>query len=109
MHLKNDQPRFKWVERPLPGPTEKKVWRMRAYVSCMGGYSSTPMSAEWFPRLNMWRAVERVEGKQKFGGQSVFRPHYRAEFPCEPELRDFALASCMEFLEAYYVLKNEGT
>lgn len=109
MHSKSDQPRFKWAEKALPGPTEKKVWRMRVYVSCMGRYASTPMSAEWFPRLNMWRAVERVEGKQKFGRQSVFLPHYRAESPCEPELRDFVLASCMEFLEAYYVLKNGDT
>jgi len=95
---------FKWVERALPGPTNKKVWRMLRLWQ--GAYTSTNMSAEWFPRLNMWRAVERIEGKHKFGGHSVLRPHYRAEFPCEPELRDFVLASCMEFLEAYYVLKN---
>ena len=108
MHSKNDWPRFKWVERRLPGPTNKKVWRMLKIHASMR-YVSTNMSAEWFPRLGMWRAVERIEGKQKFGWHSVLRPHYRAEFPCEPEMRDFVLASCMEFLEAYYVLKNGDT
>lgn len=108
MHSKNDQPRFKWREKALPGPTNKKVWRMLKMHASMR-YVSTNMSAEWFPRLDMWRAVERIEGKQKFGGQSVLRPHYQAEFPCEPELREFVLASCMEFLEAYYVLKNGDT
>ena len=107
MHSKNDPPMFKWRERALPGPTNKKVWRMLRLWQ--GAYAPTNMSAEWFPRLNMWRAVERIEGKQEFGGQRVLRPHYRAEFPCEPELRDFVLASCMEFLEAYYVLKNGDT
>lgn len=108
MPSKNDRPQFKWVERALPGPTEKRVWRVLKLHASMR-YVPTNLSAEWFPRLDMWRAVERVEGMWKFGGQSVLRPHYRAEFPCEPKLRDFVLASCMEFLEAYYVLKNGDT
>lgn len=102
----DDRPLFKWKEKMIPGPTEKKVWRLFVCNS-HARYAATYLSAEWFPQLNMWRAVERVEGAQKFGGHSVFRPHYRAEFPCEPEMRDFHLALCMAFLEAYYVLTNK--
>jgi hypothetical protein len=106
MHSKNDQPRFKWKEHKYLGPTEKRRWRLLRLWQ--GVYVHTPISAEWFPRLNMWRAVERVSHRTKKGERRDV-PHYRAEFPCEPELRDFVLASCMEFLEAYYVLKNGDT
>ena len=102
MHSKDERPITKWKEHKYLGPTEKRRWRLLRLVQ--GVYVRTYLCAEWFPRLGMWRAVEEEPYvTEKWARRDV--PHYRAEFPCEPELRDFVLASCMEFLEAYYVLK----
>jgi hypothetical protein len=98
--------KFRWVKWLHGERSTKVVYVLQVHSGAT--YKATKLHAEWFPRLNKWRAIQRV-GKHDRKGVLVIRPKYLAEFPCDPELRDFKLAEVMVFLEATYELSQDHT
>jgi hypothetical protein len=98
--------KFQWYKRMQEEGSAKVDHVLR--VESGATYKSTMLHAEWFPRLNKWRAVQMI-GKHNMNGVIIMRPKYLAEFPSTPELRDFTLAEVMVFLEATYELSQDHT
>ena len=97
--------RLRWHKRLQEGGSQKVIYVLQVHAGVQ--YRATQLRAEWFPRLNKWRAVQMV-GKVSARGVTM-RPKYLAEFPSSPELRDFTLAEVMIFLEATYELSQSST
>lgn len=108
MSLKGSE-RFRWRERAQSTNSQKKDFVLSAYDMSLSAYRSTMLHAEWFPRLNVWRAIRMVTAMHCPVGMLRLTPHCLAEFPCAPELRDFVLAEVMVFLEVHHELSQDHT